>query len=86
MTRIIINESQFKRLFKEGNSWPDFNGGDVTEYNTGQKISPTTTIHDEDGNPKYGKPKFTDDVADDLNPQNFFMYGQGIGRKPNIGR
>lgn len=74
--RIIVTEDQFKRLM-ESEGAPDFNDGDILEF-PGSTVSPTATVHDSDGDPKYGKPFRTgaDRVAKKLSNQNNYVNGR----------
>lgn len=74
MKVIKLTESQFRRLF-ESDSAPSFDGGDVKEYGGGEN-STTATVHDSDGNPKYGHMPDTDDFADTQTYQGF-LNGNG---------
>lgn len=73
MKTIRINEAQFQRLLEiNGTEAPSFEGGDIKEF-PGSEVSATTNISDVEGNPKYGKPKTTDKVQNDLTAQNYFI-------------
>lgn len=70
MRTIKLTESQFK-LMMESAAAPDFSDGDVQECPKGQ-VGTTTTVHDDEGNPKYGKPHDTDQLDDFLAIQNWW--------------
>ena len=80
---IIITESQYDRLLclLEDNI-PDYDDGDIKEY-LGSEVSTTTTVHDNDGNPKYGKMPTTDKVSNELTPQQW-MASHRAGRGPRF--
>lgn len=78
MRVIKLTESQFRRLF-ESDSAPSFDGGDVKEYG-GNEVGTTTTVHDSDGNAKYGHMPDTDEFADD---QTYQGYLNGYGTRIN---
>lgn len=64
MKVIKLRESQMMRLI-ESETAPNFNDGDIKEY-PGSEVSTTTAVHDDDGNPKYGKQEDTDDILGDF--------------------
>ena len=70
MKNIIITEAQFNRLFET--SAPSFDNGDVVEF-PGSQISTTATVHDSDGEAKYGKMPTTDKVSKSMTPQNYWL-------------
>lgn len=79
MKVIKLTESQYNRLIIESDVAPTLDDGDVNEYNSGEKVSATATVHDIDGNPKYGKPATTDRISKQLTPQNWFTNGRNHG-------
>lgn len=70
MRTIILTESQFRKLMEDAAA-PDFSDGSVEEYPKGQ-VGVTATVHDDEGNPKFGKPHDTDQVDDMLAIQNWW--------------
>lgn len=80
---IIITEAQYNRLLTilEGDV-PDYDDGDIKEY-LGSEVSTTTTIHNNDGDPKYGKMPNTDEVSNQLTPQQW-MASHRAGRGPRF--
>ena len=75
MKVIKLTESQFRRLLESDNSVPSFDGGDVTEYNSGEKVTNSASVHDTDGNVEFGKQPDTDDVANQLSAQQWYANG-----------
>ena len=75
MKIIKLNESQFQRIFEGQNgNIPAFNGGDLKEY-PGSEVSTTTNITNSNGELEYGEQPTTDDFADQLTPQNYYLNG-----------
>lgn len=78
MKHIIINEHQFSILM-ENEAAPDFEDGDIKEY-SGDEISTTATVQDDEGNPKYGKMHDTDQLGNFLTNQNWWLAGSRRNR------
>lgn len=75
MKIIKLNESQFQRIFEgQGGNVPAFNGGDLKEY-PNSEVTTTTNITNSNGELEYGKQPTTDDFANDLTPQNYYLNG-----------
>lgn len=76
MKIIKLNESQFQRIFEGqgGSNVPSFNGGDLKEY-PGSEIMTTTHVTNSNGEIEYGEQPTTDDFADEMTPQNYFLSG-----------
>lgn len=75
MKIIKLNESQFQRIFEgQSGNVPAFNGGDLKEY-PNSEVTTTTNITNSNGELEYGKQPDTDDFANDLTPQNYYLNG-----------
>lgn len=82
MKTIKINESQFYKIFEASDAKaPDFNGGDVHEFN-GSEVATTANVTNIDGDETYGKQPTTDKLADDLTTQNFWASQMKGSRMP----
>ena len=83
MKSIIISETQYNRLINlvEENI-PDLDDGDIKEF-PGSEVSTTSTIHDQNGNPKYGKMPTTDKIGNEVTPQGW-MSSHRAGRGPRF--
>lgn len=77
MKTIILKETQLHKLIESNNTnqAPDFNDGDVHEYPSSE-IQTSPTIHDTNGDVKFGKPIDSDEVQDMLTLQNFWANGR----------
>lgn len=70
MKTIILTENQFKLMMETAGA-PDFEDGSIEEYPKGQ-VGITTVVHDDEGEPKFGKPHDTDQLDDLLAIQNWW--------------
>lgn len=77
MKRIILYESQYKRLF-ESVTDSDFGENQIPEYDGLDKVELQPTISDKNGSPKKANPITTDRFADQQTPQ---QWGSVGGRK-----
>lgn len=76
MKIIRLNENQlFKLLESNSNSAPNFNNGDVKEYN-GSEVMTTANVTSPDGEEEYGKPTDADKIQKSMAMQNFWLSGQ----------
>lgn len=79
MRRIIVNESQFKRLMEVGShEAPTFDGGDIKEYPS-HEVFTTSNVSTDDEDLKYGDPTTADDIQQTMTPQNYW-YGRNGAR------
>lgn len=72
MRKIIITESQLHRLAE---TLLDGGNGNIKEF-PGSEVSATSNVSDTNGKPKFGKPKTTDKVQDDITNQNIWIHNQ----------
>lgn len=79
MKTIILTEEQLNMLI-ETESAPDFEGGDVKEFGNSSEVSTTATVHDVDGNPKYGEMPIGDELGDFLAVHNWWANSHNGGR------
>lgn len=75
MKTIRLTENQFhllKKLLENNSGAPDFEDGDIKEYGNPSEVGTTATVHDDEGNPKYGKMPTTDKISKRIIPQNYW--------------
>lgn len=70
MKKIKITESQLHKIFELNISLGSDSPSEVQEY-PGSTVSTTANYEDADGNVRYGKPKITDKIQNDITNQNF---------------
>ena len=58
---------------------PDFEDGDVKEYNDSSENSTSSTVHDEEGKPKLGKNPLGDKISTFMAQQN--GWANAVGNK-----
>lgn len=75
--KIILNERQEWLLIKlmEADVAPDFEDGDVKEFGDSSENGISSTIHDNNGDPKYGKMPIGDKIANTFTPQSYWANG-----------
>lgn len=76
MKTIKLKEEQikiFNRLI-ESESAPDFEDGDIKEYGDSSENGISATIHDDEGNPKYGSmpDSMADKISSRMTPQSYW--------------
>jgi hypothetical protein len=69
MRTIRLTESQLHRLIEKVIGAPNFENGDVKEYN-GSEVTTTCNVTNQDGEKEYGKPLTTDKFGSNLTTQN----------------
>lgn len=79
MKKIVITESQFKKIFEDSAPMLDDNS-DIAEFNDTGKVSTTAPVHDNNGNLEYGELPDTDKIGKRLCFQNFFANATGGAR------
>lgn len=87
MKTIKLNESQMtllkKMIIEGGESAPDFENGDIKEYGDTTENGPTAVVQDDEGQPKYGRMPFPDDIKQC--PQNYWANTMNGGmQRPAI--
>jgi len=88
MKKIKLTECQmrlFTKLIEDTSEAPDFEDGDVKEYGDTTENGISATIHDDEGNPKYGKMPTADKISSRLTTDNTWSstgagWGGGIVR------
>ena len=81
MKTIKLNEGQlqlFAKLIESQTGAPDFEDGDIKEFGDTTESSPTTTVQDDEGNPKYGKMPTADKISSRITTDNTWS-STGIG-------
>ena len=67
MKTIKLNESQLslleKMLTEADDAAPDFENGDIKEYGDTTENGTTAIVHDDEGEPKYGKMPLGDKIG-----------------------
>ena len=81
MKTIKLTENQmrlFTRLLED--AAPDFEDGDIKEFGDSTESSPTATVQDDEGNPKYGKMPLLDKISSGITTDNrWASTGAGWG-------
>lgn len=82
MKTIKLNEGQMSILQKllESEAAPDFEDGDIKEFGNPSENGVTATVHDDEGNPKYGKMPLGNKISKMMSPQNYWIntYNGGV--------
>ena len=82
MKTIKLNESQmciFAKIMESETGAPDFEDGDIKEYGDTTESSPTATIQDDEGNPKYGTMPLLDKITTRMHTDKPWASSYGPG-------
>lgn len=83
MKTIKLTESQlhfFTKLIESQTGAPDFEDGDIKEYNDSTENGITAAVQDDEGNPKYGKMPTADKISSRLTTQNYWANSMNGSR------
>ena len=75
MKTIKLTEGQLNMvamLIEGGSGAPDFENGDIKEFGDSSENGTSATIHDDEGNPKYGKMPTADKISSRMTPQSYW--------------
>lgn len=82
MKTIKLKEEQmhlFARLVESEAGAPDFEDGDIKEFGDTTENGPTATIHDDEGNPKYGMMPTLDKISSRMHTDKPWASSYGPG-------
>jgi len=75
MKTIKLTEEQLHlvtALIESNGGAPDFEDGDIKEYGDSTENGISATVHDDEGNPKYGKMPTADKISSRMTPQSYW--------------